>query len=56
MPWLERDRREERFRHVLLLKAVHTLLQLKPLVDADLRYPPVVVFPSWEKSLEEHDA
>jgi hypothetical protein len=56
MPWLEKDRTEEKFRHVLLLQAVHALLQLKPLVDADLPYPPVVVFPSWEKSLEEHDA
>jgi len=56
MPWLEKDRTEEEFRHVLLLQAVHTLLQLKPLVDADLPYPPVVVFPSWEKLLEEHDA
>lgn len=56
MPWLEKDRTDERFRHVLLLQAVHALLQLKPLVDADLPYPPVVVFPSWEKSLEEHDA
>jgi len=56
MPWLERARTEEKFRHVLLLEAVHTLLQLKPLVDADLPYPPVVVFPSWEKLLEDHDA
>lgn len=56
MPWLERDRTEEKFRHVLLLQAVHALLQLKPLVEADLPYPAVVVFPSWEKSLEEHDA
>ncbi len=56
MPWLERDRTEERFRHVLLLQTVHALLQLKPLVDADLPYPPVVVFPSWEKLLEERDA
>jgi hypothetical protein len=56
MPWLEKDRTEERFRHVLLLQAVHALLQLKPLVDTDLPYPPIVVFPSWEKSLEEHDA
>ena len=56
MPWLERERREERFRNVLLLQAVHTLLQLKPLVDEELPYPAVVVFPSWEKSLEEHDS
>jgi hypothetical protein len=54
-PWLESDRREERFRHVLLLQTVHTVLQLKPLVDADLPYPPMLVFPSWEKLLEEND-
>lgn len=56
MPWLEKDRTEEKLRHVLLLQAVHALLQLKPLVDANLPYPPVVVFPSWEKLLEEYDA
>jgi acyl carrier protein phosphodiesterase len=55
MPWLERDRTEERFHLVLPLEAVHSLLQLKPFVDADLPYPPVAVFPSWEKLLEEHD-
>ena len=55
MPWLERDRTEEKFSNVLLLQAVHALLQLKPLVDADLPYPPVVVFPSWEKLLEDND-
>jgi len=31
------------------------LLHLKPLVDADLPYPPILVFPSWEKTLEEKD-
>ncbi len=55
MPWLESSREEERFRHVLFLQAVHVLLQLKPLVDADLPYPPVLVFPSWEKTLEDKD-
>jgi len=55
MPWLEKPRPEERFRHVLFLKAVHVLLHLKPLVDADLPYPPVLVFPSWEKTLEDKD-
>jgi acyl carrier protein phosphodiesterase len=30
-------------------------LHLKPLVDADLRYPAVLVFPSWEKTLENND-
>jgi hypothetical protein len=55
MPWLEKDRTEEKFRHVLLLQAVHALLHLKPLVDADLQYPAVLVFPSWEKTLEDRD-
>src|ERR1019366_5135161 len=37
------------------LQAAHTLLQLKPLIDADLPYPALVVFPSWEKLLEDND-
>lgn len=55
MPWFESERTEERFRHVKLLQAVHSILHLKPIVDADLPYPPIVIFPSWEKTLEEHD-
>ena len=55
LPWLETERSEEKFRHVLLLQAVHALLHLKPLVDADLPLPPIFVFPSWEKLLEEND-
>jgi len=55
LPWIEAARAEERFRDVLLLKAAFMLLHLKPLVDADLPYPAVVVFPSWEKSLEDQD-
>jgi hypothetical protein len=54
-PWLESKRTEEKFRHVLMLKAAHTLLHLKTIVDADLAHCPVLVFPSWEKSLEEND-
>jgi hypothetical protein len=38
-----------------MLQAAHSLLHLKPLVDADLRYPAVAVFPSFEKSLEDRD-
>jgi hypothetical protein len=55
LPWLETPRAEEKFRHVRMLEEVHALLSLKPLVDADLQFPPVYVFPSWEKSLEERD-
>jgi hypothetical protein len=54
-PWLETKRAEEKFRHVLMLKAAHTLLHLKDIVDADLAHCPVLVFPSWEKLLEEND-
>lgn len=56
MPWIEKDRSEERFGRVLFMQAIHTLLHLKPLVDATLPVPAVVVFPSWEKGLEERDA
>ena len=55
LPWLENERTEERFSQVLLLQVVHALLHLKPLVDADLQYPAVLVFPSWEKTLEDKD-
>jgi hypothetical protein len=55
LPWLEVERTEERFAKINLLENVFILLHLKPLVDADLPYPPVVVFPSWEKALEKND-
>lgn len=55
LPWLESEREEEKFRHVHLLKNIYMLLQLKPLVDADLEYPAVYVFPSYGKSLEKND-
>ena len=55
LPWLEVNRTEEKFRHVNLLQAVFFLLRLKPLVDATLPYPAVMIFQSWEKSLETKD-
>jgi hypothetical protein len=55
LPWLETERKEEKFRHVLMLQAVHALLHLKPVVDAELAHCPVLVFPSWEKMLEKND-
>lgn len=55
MPWLERERAEEKFRHVSLLQNAHALLHIKPLVDANLQYPAVLVFPSMEKTLEDKD-
>ena len=55
LPWIEDPRKEERCRNVLFLQSVFALLHLKPLVDADLPYPAVIVFPSYEKSLEKLD-
>jgi hypothetical protein len=55
LPWLESERREEQFRHVLFLQAVFGVLHLKPLLDADLPYPAVVVVPTWEKTLQGKD-
>jgi len=52
LPWIEVDRRAERFRHIYFLQSCLYLLKLKPLIDIDLPYPAVIVFPSWEKSLE----
>lgn len=56
LPWVETRREEEKFQHVLLLRQVFSLLRLKPLVDADFPYPPIFVFQSWEKSLQDRDA
>ena len=55
LPWLETEREHEQFRHVKMLESCHDILQLRPLTDADLPDPAALVFPSWEKSLEEKD-
>lgn len=55
LPWIEVEREEERFKNVLFLEAVFILLHLKQLADADLLFPAIAVFPSWEKSLELKD-
>jgi hypothetical protein len=55
LAWIEVERTDERFPRVSLLEACHDLLRLKPLVDAELPYPALVVFPSWEKRLENYD-
>ncbi len=41
--------------HLQLMFALRNVLQLKPLVDARLPVPPVLVFPSFEKLLEAND-
>lgn len=55
LPWVEDPREHEAFRHLRLLQSLMWVLHLKPLVDADLPYPAVVVFPSYEKSLTRDD-
>lgn len=55
LPWIESNREEERFANIRLLEAVHAILQLKPLVDADLPKPAIAVFPSWERTLLAND-
>jgi hypothetical protein len=42
-------------KHLQLAHALFYILQLRPLVDAELPVPPVFVFPSFEESLEERD-
>lgn len=55
LPWIEVEREEEKFPLIKLLQSVFILLHLKPLVDADLSYPAVIMFPSYEKTLETKD-
>jgi len=54
-PWIESPRTEERFRNIQLLETVFVLLHLKPLVDAGLPSPRILIVPSFERSLEERD-
>ncbi|MBM9548440.1 hypothetical protein JWG40_15540 [Leptospira sp. 201903074] len=55
LPWIEIARKEEHFRVVHLLKNMYFVLRLKEIIDADLPYPAVIIFPSFEKTLEEND-
>jgi len=55
LAWIETDRREEKFRHIQLLEAMFFLLRLKPLVDSECAYPPIIVFPSYERTLARRD-
>ena len=56
LAWIEETPRpEERFAHIQLLEAMFFLLRLKPLVDCASAYPPVIVFPSFERTLAQQD-
>ena len=52
---IEAERPEERFHSVRILEEMFFILRLKPLVDADLGVPPVVVFPSFDRLLQQQD-
>ena len=55
MPWLEKEREEERFRHVMPLQMAFFVLHLSDLIGSEFDIPPFFIFPSWEKTLENHD-
>lgn len=46
LAWMEAPRDDERFQHVLHIEAAFSLLHLKPIINAELPYPAVIVFPS----------
>jgi hypothetical protein len=52
---IEAERPEERFHSIRILEEMFFILRLKPLVDADLGIPPVVVFPSFDRLLQQQD-
>jgi hypothetical protein len=51
----ETERPEEKFHSIRILGEIFFLLRLKPLVDADLGVPPVVVFPSFDRLLSTQE-
>jgi hypothetical protein len=55
LPYFERDRGEEKFIYINIVKAVFHVLQMKDLNSDSFDLLPFFIFPSWEKSLEEHD-
>jgi hypothetical protein len=55
MPWLEKNRDEEKFNHVIPLQMAFFILHLSDIKGDEFDLPPFIVFPSFEKLLEEHD-
>lgn len=55
LPYLERERDEEKFQYIHILKAAFFVLQMKDLNSSAFDMLPFFIFPSWEKSLEEYD-
>ncbi|MBB1441412.1 hypothetical protein H5202_22885, partial [Shewanella sp. SG41-4] len=55
LPYFERDRVEEKYIYINIVKAAFYVLQMKELNSNSFDLLPFFIFPSWEKSLEEHD-
>jgi hypothetical protein len=55
MPWIEKARNEEKFQHVIPLQMAFFVLHLNDLIGSEFDLPPIFIFPSWEKSLEDND-
>jgi len=55
LPYLERERNEERFQYIPILKAIFFILQLRTLNSFQFDILPFIIFPSWGKSLESND-
>lgn len=56
LPWLEKERAEEKFNNIRMIEAIFFLLHLRDLLTEDFEVPPFFIFPSWEKLLEENDS
>lgn len=56
LPWLEKDREEEKFNNIRMIEAIFFILHLRDLLTEDFEVPPFFIFPSWEKILEEKDS
>lgn len=55
LPYLEKNRSEERFFYMSIIEATFYILQMNELNSKDFDILPFFVFPSWEKSLEQRD-
>lgn len=55
MPWIEKKRDEEKFLHVIPLQMTFFVLHLSDLAGEGFDIPPFVIFPSFEKILEDND-
>lgn len=55
LPWLERERVEEFGAPAEMLSNLFNVLQLEPLVKADIPGTPIALFPTWSKTQEVYN-